>query len=198
MSASGVSKVPDNTAARSALPAAVSLRPSGIVADACFSVTRILSRSGNECDRKDRKDEDQLFHGCTSSRAAAAWAPSPAGGPRRPAPLEQALRDDQALALGLNVHAGHDDYHCVDDTGFIQVMAKDAQGAADLNLIMRKTAELSLTPAIVGQVASHTSRASLSSSIVCSARTSTPLRRDEKPWITVRELGRILGGGTAP
>ena len=51
----------------------------------------------------------------------------------------------------LNVHAGHDDYHCIDDTGFIQVMAKDAQGAADLNLIGRKAAELSLTPAIVGQ-----------------------------------------------
>jgi pyruvate-ferredoxin/flavodoxin oxidoreductase len=51
----------------------------------------------------------------------------------------------------LNVHCGHDDYHCVDDTGFIQVMARDAQEAADLNLIARKTAELSLTPAIVGQ-----------------------------------------------
>lgn len=51
----------------------------------------------------------------------------------------------------LNVHCGHDDYHCVDDTGFIQVMAKNAQEAADLNLIARKTAELSLTPAIVGQ-----------------------------------------------
>jgi pyruvate-ferredoxin/flavodoxin oxidoreductase len=49
------------------------------------------------------------------------------------------------------VHAGHDDYHCIDDTGFIQVLAKDAQGAADLNLIARKAAELSLTPAIVGQ-----------------------------------------------
>ncbi|WP_078118994.1 2-oxoacid:acceptor oxidoreductase family protein [Thiosocius teredinicola] len=51
----------------------------------------------------------------------------------------------------LNVHAGHDDYHCVDDTGFVQLMAKDAQGAADLNLIGRKIAELSLTPAIVAQ-----------------------------------------------
>ncbi len=51
----------------------------------------------------------------------------------------------------LNVHCGHDDYHCVDDTGFIQVMARNAQEAADLNLIARKTAELSLTPAIVGQ-----------------------------------------------
>jgi len=51
----------------------------------------------------------------------------------------------------LNVHAGHDDYHCIDDTGFIQVMAKNAQEAADLNLVVRKVAELSLTPGIVGQ-----------------------------------------------
>jgi len=51
----------------------------------------------------------------------------------------------------LNVHCAHDDYHCIDDTGFFQVMGKDAQEAADLNLICRKTAELSLTPAAVGQ-----------------------------------------------
>lgn len=49
----------------------------------------------------------------------------------------------------LNVHCGHDDYHCVDDTGFIQVFGNSAQEAADLNLIARKTAELALTPAIV-------------------------------------------------
>ncbi|MCP4273953.1 MAG: pyruvate ferredoxin oxidoreductase [Gammaproteobacteria bacterium] len=51
----------------------------------------------------------------------------------------------------LNVHCAHDDYHCIDDTGMFQVMGKDAQEAADLNLISRKTAELSLTPAAVGQ-----------------------------------------------
>jgi pyruvate-ferredoxin/flavodoxin oxidoreductase len=51
----------------------------------------------------------------------------------------------------LNVHCGHDDYHCVDDTGFIQVMGRSAQEAADLNVIARKAAELSLTPAVVGQ-----------------------------------------------
>jgi pyruvate-ferredoxin/flavodoxin oxidoreductase len=51
----------------------------------------------------------------------------------------------------LNVHAGHDDYHCIDDTGFTQVFGKDAQSAADLNLIARKIAELSLTPAAVAQ-----------------------------------------------
>ena len=51
----------------------------------------------------------------------------------------------------LNVHCSHDDYHCVDDTGFIQVMAKNATEAADLNLIGRKLAELALTPAIIGQ-----------------------------------------------
>jgi pyruvate-ferredoxin/flavodoxin oxidoreductase len=51
----------------------------------------------------------------------------------------------------LNVHAGHDDYHCVDDTGFFQVMAKDAQHVADLNIISHRIAELALTPGIVGQ-----------------------------------------------
>lgn len=51
----------------------------------------------------------------------------------------------------LNVHCGHDDYHCIDDTGFFQVFAKNAQGAADLNLIARKVAELALTPAVVAQ-----------------------------------------------
>ncbi len=51
----------------------------------------------------------------------------------------------------LNVHCGHDDYHCIDDTGFLQVMAKNAQEAADLNLIGRRIAELSLTPAVVAQ-----------------------------------------------
>ena len=51
----------------------------------------------------------------------------------------------------LNVHASHDDYHCVDDTGFFQVFAKSAQEAADLNLIAHKVAELSLTPGIVAQ-----------------------------------------------
>ena len=51
----------------------------------------------------------------------------------------------------LNVHCGHDDYHCIDDTGFFQVFGADAQEAADLNLIARKVAELSLTPAAVGQ-----------------------------------------------
>ncbi|MFZ0788659.1 MAG: 2-oxoacid:acceptor oxidoreductase family protein [Chromatiaceae bacterium] len=51
----------------------------------------------------------------------------------------------------LNVHAGHDDYHCIDDTGFCQLFGKSAQEAADLSVIARKIAELSLTPAAVGQ-----------------------------------------------
>lgn len=51
----------------------------------------------------------------------------------------------------LNVHCAHDDYHCIDDTGFIQLFARNAQEAADLNLIARKLAELSLTPAAVAQ-----------------------------------------------
>jgi pyruvate-ferredoxin/flavodoxin oxidoreductase len=51
----------------------------------------------------------------------------------------------------LNVHAGHDDYHCIDDTGFFQLFAKDAQSAADLNLIAHRIAELALNPGVVAQ-----------------------------------------------
>jgi len=51
----------------------------------------------------------------------------------------------------LNVHAGHDDYHCVDDTGFFQVFARNAQSAADLNIIAHRIAELALNPGIVAQ-----------------------------------------------
>jgi pyruvate-ferredoxin/flavodoxin oxidoreductase len=51
----------------------------------------------------------------------------------------------------LNVHAGHDDYHAVDDTGFFQLFAKDVQEAADLNLIAHRIAELSLNPGLCAQ-----------------------------------------------
>jgi pyruvate-ferredoxin/flavodoxin oxidoreductase len=51
----------------------------------------------------------------------------------------------------LNVHAGHDDYHCIDDTGFFQLFAKNVQGAADLNIIAHRIAELALNPGIVAQ-----------------------------------------------
>jgi pyruvate-ferredoxin/flavodoxin oxidoreductase len=51
----------------------------------------------------------------------------------------------------LNVHAGHDDYHCIDDTGFFQMFAKDAQSVADLNLIAHRIAELALTPGAIAQ-----------------------------------------------
>ncbi|MGD8568422.1 MAG: 2-oxoacid:acceptor oxidoreductase family protein [Gammaproteobacteria bacterium] len=51
----------------------------------------------------------------------------------------------------LNVHAGHDDYHCVDDTGFFQMFAKSAQHVADLNIIAHYVAEHALNPGIVAQ-----------------------------------------------
>jgi len=51
----------------------------------------------------------------------------------------------------LNVHAGHDDYHAVDDTGFFQLFAKGVQQAADYNLIAHRIAELSLNPGICAQ-----------------------------------------------
>jgi pyruvate-ferredoxin/flavodoxin oxidoreductase len=51
----------------------------------------------------------------------------------------------------LNVHAGHDDYHAVDDTGFFQLFAKDVQEAADFTLIAHRIAELALNPGISAQ-----------------------------------------------
>jgi pyruvate-ferredoxin/flavodoxin oxidoreductase len=51
----------------------------------------------------------------------------------------------------LNVHAGHDDYHCIDDTGFFQLFAKNAQSAADLNIVAHRIAELALTPGVIAQ-----------------------------------------------
>ncbi|MDT8448447.1 MAG: 2-oxoacid:acceptor oxidoreductase family protein [bacterium] len=51
----------------------------------------------------------------------------------------------------LNVHAGHDDYHAADDTGFFQLFAKNVQQVADLNLIAHRVAEWALTPGIIAQ-----------------------------------------------
>ena len=51
----------------------------------------------------------------------------------------------------LNVHAGHDDYHAVDDTGFFQLFAKNVQESADFTLIAHRIAELSLNPGISAQ-----------------------------------------------
>ncbi len=51
----------------------------------------------------------------------------------------------------LNVHCGHDDLYAALDTGWIVLMAKDAQQAADQSLILRKVTELSLTPGINSQ-----------------------------------------------
>lgn len=51
----------------------------------------------------------------------------------------------------LNVHAGHDDYHAIDDTGFFQLFAKNAQHVADLNILAHRIAELALNPGIVAQ-----------------------------------------------
>ena len=51
----------------------------------------------------------------------------------------------------LNVHAGHDDYHAIDDTGFFQLFAKDVQTVADINLIAHRIAELSLNPGVCAQ-----------------------------------------------
>ncbi len=46
----------------------------------------------------------------------------------------------------LNVHCGHDDIYAALDTGWIMLVGKDAQQAADQALILRRVTELSLTP----------------------------------------------------
>jgi len=51
----------------------------------------------------------------------------------------------------LNIYAGHDDYHAIDDTGCFQLFAADVQQAADLNLISHRIAELSLNPGVCAQ-----------------------------------------------
>ncbi|UCF19257.1 MAG: pyruvate ferredoxin oxidoreductase, partial [Gemmatimonadota bacterium] len=51
----------------------------------------------------------------------------------------------------LNVHAGHDDYHAIDDTGFFLLFGKNVQETADLNLIAHRVAELSLNPGVCAQ-----------------------------------------------
>ena len=59
----------------------------------------------------------------------------------------------------LNVHAGHDDVMGVTDTGWGMLFAKNAQDAADLALIARRTAEATQTPFLNvqdGFLTSHT------------------------------------------
>jgi len=51
----------------------------------------------------------------------------------------------------LNIYAGHDDYHAIDDTGCFQLFAADVQEVADLNLVAHRIAELSLNPGVCAQ-----------------------------------------------
>ena len=54
----------------------------------------------------------------------------------------------------LNIHAGHDDIYGVADTGWGIVVARNAQEAADLTAIARRTAEATETPFLVARTAS--------------------------------------------
>ena len=51
----------------------------------------------------------------------------------------------------LNIHAGHDDFYGVADTGWGILVARNAQEAADLTAIARRTAEATETPFLVCQ-----------------------------------------------
>lgn len=66
-----------------------------------------------------------------------------------PGKLSTMVLEVAARALtktSLNVHCGHDDIYAALDTGWIMLMARDAQQAADQALILRRVTELSLTP----------------------------------------------------
>ncbi len=61
----------------------------------------------------------------------------------------------------LNVHCGHDDFYAALDTGWVMLMAKDAQQAADQGIILRKVAELGLNPGMNiqdGMLTTHSER----------------------------------------
>ncbi len=90
-------------------------------------------------------------HFCSSAQSVASMHESlyASVGKRLPYVLNIACK--AITKATSNIHCGHDDYHSMDDTGFIQFFARNNQTAADLNLISRKIAELSLNPAAVAQ-----------------------------------------------
>ncbi len=96
----------------------------------------------------------------------------------------------------LNVHAGHDDYHCIDDTGFFQLFAKDAQSAADLNIIAHRIAELALNPGVVAQDGFLTTHLIESLAIPERALIEEYLGRPEDMIETPTPAQRILYGET--
>lgn len=66
-------------------------------------------------------------------------------------PLLFAMSCQSLAKAGANTHCSHDDYHSLDHSGCIQLFAANNQSAADLTLIGRKIAELSLNPLILAQ-----------------------------------------------
>jgi pyruvate-ferredoxin/flavodoxin oxidoreductase len=61
----------------------------------------------------------------------------------------------------LNVHCGHDDFYGALDTGWIMLMAKEAQQAADQAIILRRVCETALNPGMNiqdGMLTTHSER----------------------------------------
>ena len=61
----------------------------------------------------------------------------------------------------LNVHCGHDDIYTALDTGWIMLMGRDAQQAADQAVILRRVTELALNPGMNiqdGMLSTHSER----------------------------------------
>ncbi|MEE9327893.1 MAG: 2-oxoacid:acceptor oxidoreductase family protein, partial [Cocleimonas sp.] len=90
-----------------------------------------------------------LFSSSTQSIASMHESLYVAVGKRLPIVLNIACK--AITKATSNIHCSHDDYHSIDDTGFVQMFARNNQAAADLNVIGRKIAELSLTPIAIAQ-----------------------------------------------
>jgi len=61
------------------------------------------------------------------------------------------LRCQSLTKATSNKYCSHDDYHSLNNTGFVQLFARNKQSAADLSIICRKVAELSLNPVAIAQ-----------------------------------------------
>ena len=108
--------------------------------NAASAVTSGLSLSGLRA---------TLFSSSTQSIASLHESLYVAVGKRLPIVLNIACK--AITKATSNIHCSHNEYHSIDDTGFIQMFACNNQAAADLNVIGRKIAELSLNPVAIAQ-----------------------------------------------
>ncbi|KAF3984159.1 MAG: 4Fe-4S binding protein [Methylococcales symbiont of Hymedesmia sp. n. MRB-2018] len=90
-----------------------------------------------------------LFSSTAQSITSMQASLHAAAGKRLPYLLNMSCRS--ITKATTNSHCSHDDYNSLNNTGFVQLFARNNQSAADLTLIGRKIAELSLNPVAIAQ-----------------------------------------------